>query len=130
MGQGVFQGSVLGPLLFTIYANDLNLHAPDAHVTQCADDTQILLSDVKRNLSYLIQRIETTLCTLSSRFHALGLKLNASKTEILLLGARQNTRGLSPGSVRVGGETVQESLTVKNLSLIFDRHHYYLGRAH
>ena len=120
--MGVFQGSSLGPLLFTILSNDLSLHAPDAHVTQYADDTQILISDSKRNLPSLIHRMETTLQALSSWFHAHGLKLNASKTEILLLGTRQNTRGLSPVSVRVGGETVQESPSVKNLGVLFDRH--------
>ena len=120
--MGVFQGSALGPLLFTIFANDLSLHAPDAHVTQYADDTQVLISDVKRNLPSLILRMETTLSSLASWFHAHGLKLNASKTEILLLGTRQNTRDLSPVSVRVGGETVRESPCVKNLGVLFDRH--------
>ena len=98
--MGVFQGSALGPLLFTIFANDLSLHAPDAHVTQYADDTQVLISDVKRNLPNLILRMESTLTSLASWFHAHGLKLNTSKTEILLLGTRQNTRDLSPVSVR------------------------------
>ena len=120
--MGVFQGSALGPLLFTIFANDLSLHAPDAHVTQYADDTQVLISDVKRNLPNLIQRMESTLTSLASWFHAHGLKLNTSKTEILLLGTRQNTRDLSPVSVRVGGETIQESPYVKNLGVMFDRH--------
>ena len=100
--MGVFQGSSLGPLLFTIFANDLSLHAPDAHVTQYADDTQVLISDIKRNLPSLILRMESTLTSLASWFHAHGLKLNTSKTEILLLGTRQNTRDLSPVSVRVG----------------------------
>ena len=120
--MGVFQGSSLGPLLFTIFANDLSLHAPDAHVTQYADDTQVLLSDIKRNIPSLVQRMECTLTSLASWFHAHGLKLNTSKTEILLLGTRQNTRGLSPVSVRVGGETIQESQVVKNLGVLFDRH--------
>ena len=120
--MGVFQGSALGPLLFTIFANDLSLHAPDAHVTQYADDTQVLISDVKRNLPNLILRMESTLTSLASWFHAHGLKLNTSKTEILLLGTRQNTRDLSPVSVRVGGGTVQESPCVKNLGVLFDRH--------
>ena len=120
--MGVFQGSSLGPLLFTIFASDLSLHAPDAHVTQYADDTQILMSDIKHNLPSLIQRMESTLTSLASWFHAHGLKLNASKTEILLLGTRQNTRDLSPVSVRVSGETVQESPCVRNLGVLFDRH--------
>ena len=118
----VFQGSALGPLLFTIFANDLSLHAPDAHVIQYADDTQILISDVKQNIPSLIQRMETTLVSLSSWFHAHGLKLNASKTEVLLLGTKQNTRSLPPISVRIGGETVQESRIAKNLGVVFDRH--------
>ena len=120
--MGVFQGSFLGPLLFTIFANDLSLHAPDAHVTQYADDTQVLISDVKRNLPSLILRMESTLTSLASWFHAHGLKLNTSKTEILLLGTRQNTRDLSPVSVRVGGETIRESRCVGNLGVLFDRH--------
>ena len=66
--------------------------------------------------------MESTLSSLASWFHAHGLKLNSSKTEILLLGTRQNTRGLPPVSVRVGGETIQESPCVKNLGVLFDRH--------
>ena len=119
--MGVFQGSALGPLLFTIFANDLSLHAPEVHVIQYADDTQILISDIKQNIPSLIQRMETTLGSLSSWFHAHGHKLNASKTEVLL-GTKQNTRSLPPISVWIGGETVQGSRTAKNLGVIFDRH--------
>ena len=42
--MGVFQGSALGPLLFTIFSNDLSLYAGDATVFQYADDTQVLVS--------------------------------------------------------------------------------------
>ena len=44
---GVFQGSALGPLLFSIFANDLSLLAEDAVIVQYADDTQILVSGNK-----------------------------------------------------------------------------------
>ena len=64
--MGVFQGSSLGPLLFTIFANDLSLHAPDAHVTQYADDTQVLISDVKRNLPSLTLKTFSPACSASS----------------------------------------------------------------
>ena len=81
------------PLLFTIFANDLSLHAPAAHVTQYADDTQVL-SDIKRNIPSLVQCMESTLASLASWFHGHGLKLNTSQTEILLLG----TRGITEAS--------------------------------
>ena len=120
--MGIFQGSALGPLLFTIFANDLSLYAPDAHITQYADDTQLLISDRKCNLPIIIQRMESTLSSIATWLHAHGLKLNTSKTEILLLGTKQNTRGLPPVSIRLGGDTVQESRVVRNLGVLFDRH--------
>ena len=66
--------------------------------------------------------MESTLSSLATWFHAHGLKLNTSKTELLVLGTRQNTRSLPPVSVRVGGETVHESHVVRNLGVLFDRH--------
>ena len=47
--MGVFQGSALGPLLFTVFANDLSLFAADACVVQYADDTQVIVSGKKAN---------------------------------------------------------------------------------
>ena len=119
---GVFQGSCLGPLLFQIFANDLPLFAPEAHVVQYADDTQILLSGKKNSLPQLIATMEHVLASLDSWFHSHGLKVNTGKTELISFGSRQNCRGLGPITIRFRESTIREGPTVKNLGVVFDRH--------
>ena len=48
--MGVFQGSALGPLLFSVFANDLSLYADGATVVQYADDTQVMVTGKKSGL--------------------------------------------------------------------------------
>ena len=119
---GVFQGSSLGPLLFQLFANDMSLHAPLAHVVQYADDTQILISGKKDSLPQLIVIMEQVLVSLDNWFHSNGLKVNTAKTELILFGSRQNCRGLDPISIRFREDTIREGPTVRNLGVVFDRH--------
>ena len=120
--MGVFQGSSLGPLLFLIFANDLPLFAPDAHVVQYADDTQILVSGKKESLPKLIATMEQTLQSLDVWFHSQGLKVNTGKTELIVFGSRQNCRGLAPTSIRFREDTIREGPTVRNLGVVFDKY--------
>ena len=118
---GVFQGSSLGPLLFQIFANDLALYAPQAHVVQYADDTQVLVSGKKDSLPQLIATMEQALSSLGAWFHSHGLKVNTGKTELIVCGSRQNCRGMRPTSIRFREDIVRESPTVRNLGVLFDK---------
>ena len=77
---GIFQGSALGTLLYSIFANDLSLFAEDATIVQYADDTQILVSGSKFMLNDITDRMENVLTSLDIWFRHNGLKVNADKS--------------------------------------------------
>ena len=81
--MGVFQGSALGPLLFTIFPNNLLLYAGNPAVLQYADDTQVLDSGPAGDFGGLISGMEVSLALFSDWFCANSLKANASKIRLL-----------------------------------------------
>ena len=120
--DGVYQGSALGPLLYTIFSNDVSLHVEhDVHVTQYADDTQIVVTGRKEHLSAVVSKMERAVSTLHQWFGQHALKLNTDKTQLVVLGTQQMLRHLPPVSIRVGDSVVGESGTARNLGVTFDR---------
>ena len=119
--MGVFQGSALGPLLFSVFANDLSLYAADAKVLQYADDTQVLVSGKKSELPALISSMENSLASLAQWFCANALKVNANKTQLIVFGNRQNLRNLPNFQVTFRDTNLVPCNEVKNLGIIFDK---------
>ena len=117
---GVFQGSALGPLLFTVFSNNLSLYAGDAVVFQYADDTQVLVSGPARDLGALISRMEVSLASLNDWFCANALKVNAGKTQLIVFGSRQNLRKLPDFRVSFCDAELQPCAQVGNLGVTFD----------
>ena len=117
---GTYQGSALGPLLFSIYANDLPLYTEDAHVIQYADDTQVVVSGGVGDIGSLVQHMEHNLALLSRWFGKNGIKINAQKTQFIIFGTRQNIQRLSPFNIKFMDAEVAASATVLNLGATFD----------
>ena len=80
--HGVPQGSVLGPILFLIYINDLARAIIYSKLYNFADDTAILYSD--HNPKRLKKRINIDLKLLVQWLKANRIQLNVAKTEVVL----------------------------------------------
>ena len=78
---GVPQGSILGPLLFLIYINDIVNSSTVLAFVLFADDTNIVLSHT--NLNELIDTLNAELRKVSSWFKCNKLSLNISKTNFM-----------------------------------------------
>ena len=89
---GVPQGSILGPLLFLIYINDLCQVTNILDVILFADDTNIFYSHKDPN--FLNTIVNTELHKLSSWFQGNRLSINVKKSNFVIFKSAQNRQNL------------------------------------
>ena len=82
MNFGVPQGSVLGPLLFLTYINDIHIALKYCKTRRFADDTNLLIKH--KSLKQLQKHLNLDLRNLCNWLKANKISLNASKTELLI----------------------------------------------
>ena len=85
--QGVPQGSIIGPLLYIIYANDIPNVIKHSKFAFYADDTVLLASH--KNMHTAFANIQKDLDNLWSWCESNGIFINTSKTEYMIFRGRK-----------------------------------------
>jgi hypothetical protein len=92
--HGVPQGSILGPMLFALYINDLPLNIMESKIVLFADDTNILVSD--ENINSLQYKLNIVMTEFQTWFTLSSLVVNIEKTLTLSFHTTQNKKPLLP----------------------------------
>ena len=123
--SGVPQGSVLGPMLFTMYVKPLSAIV-DSHSIihhSFADDLKLQMSAPPDRISELLHSIQSCISDVIAWETANMLKLNDSKTELMLVTSKRSKHLHNlPTSITIGNAQIPFKQSVKNLGFTLDCH--------
>ncbi len=115
---GVPQGSILGPLLFLLYINDLCLASPRLFSIIFADDTNMFVSG--KNPHQLATIMNSELEKVTTWLKVNKLSLNIEKTHyILFSGKRKKSQNVM---IKIDGKEIVKTTSTKFLGIQIDEH--------
>ena len=123
--SGVLQGSVLGPMLFTMYIKPLSAIIDSHSIIHLsfADDIQFHMSAPSDRISELLHSMQSCISDVKAWATANILKLNDNKTELMIVTSKRTKHLHSlPTSITIGNAQIPFKKSVNNLGFTLDCH--------
>ena len=119
ISHGVQRGSVLGPLLFILFINDLHKSIRHSQMLHFSDDINLLY--INKSMTKINKPINHDLSLIVQWLIANKISLNADKTELVIFSPKrkQITKHLN---FRISGQKIEISNKVKYLGIQLDQH--------
>ncbi|PIK38248.1 hypothetical protein BSL78_24925 [Apostichopus japonicus] len=117
-------GFGLGPVLFTVYTSSLGqlLRLQDMDYHFYADDSSLYLMFHPNDISITVHRLEKCITSVRQWMSHKCLKMNDSKTEVLLISSKHLARKIECPSIIIGDHQVEPSDVAKSIGVIMDKH--------
>lgn len=126
MVSGVPQGSILGPLLFSVYVNGLPSVSEKCSPQCYVDDTKLHVSFHLQNKHSATEDMNEDLLKVRNWFfNNYFLLLNPSKTKLVVFGSRQKLAELQDFSLSLLGKNFLPTKSAKDLGVSLDPHLSY-----
>jgi hypothetical protein len=122
MTCGVPQGSVLGPVLFSLFINSISegIKNHQIHHVMYADDLQIFIRSAPEKIDNTIEIMESCLVDVKQWLETSGLVLNDNKTECIIFSSKHRAPSMIGKPLKIGSSTVASKASLRDLGFILD----------